>query len=72
LAGIATSRTTKLKSIQERWTFPFKAASAIGNCHLPTEGAYSAGDILFSARDLLERLSQAEKAHLKEGWFRRA
>jgi hypothetical protein len=40
--------------------------------HLPTGGAYSAGDILFSSRDLLERLSQAEKAHLKEYLFHRA
>lgn len=40
--------------------------------HLPTGGAFDHGDILFSARDLLERLSQAERAHLKDYFFNRA
>jgi len=40
--------------------------------HLPSGGAYSAGDIFLSARDLLERLSQTEKAQLKEYLFLRA
>jgi hypothetical protein len=33
--------------------------------HLPTGGAFNSGDILFSARDLLSRLSEDQKTQLK-------
>jgi hypothetical protein len=39
--------------------------------HLPTGGPYNPGDVLFSTHDLLDRLSESEKAQLKEHLLRR-